>query len=124
MTGTEGRVHILPAGITLDIEPGETVMAAAERCGYRWPTVCGGKGTCRTCFVLVEDGSEYCLAVSGLEGEGVAALAKTVRGEIRLACQLEIAGGQATVHKRGVKPRPAAAETTVNERLSSNRRTS
>jgi ferredoxin, 2Fe-2S len=100
----EGQVRVLPADVTFTVEAGESVMDAAQRSGYRWPTVCGGNGTCRTCFVLVENGTEYCSAVTDFEAEGIAALAKTVRGEIRLACRLEISGGEITVHKRGVKP--------------------
>lgn len=99
-----GKVHVTPVGVDLQTDPGETVMAAAQRSGYRWPTVCGGQGTCRTCYLLVEEGAENCSPVSGLEAEGIAAIAKTVKGEIRLACQVRVEAGSATVHKRGVRP--------------------
>lgn len=98
------NIHVTPVDVDLQALPGETIMAAAQRSGYRWPTVCGGQGTCRTCYVIVEQGAENCSGISQLEAEGIAAIAKTVKGEIRLACQVKIENGSAVVHKRGVRP--------------------
>lgn len=99
-----GHVRVQPSGIELELEPGETLMDAARRSGYRWPTVCGGQGTCRTCYVLVQDGAEHCSSVSAFEAEGIDAIRRPVSGEVRLACQLGVRGGSTTVEKRGVKP--------------------
>ena len=50
MTAT---VRVEPSGITLDVRDGETVMAAARRAGYRWPTICGGLADCGACALEV-----------------------------------------------------------------------
>ena len=54
------RVEVWPSGVELAVRDGEDLFSAAQRLGYRWPTVCGGKATCRTCFVQVEQGAENC----------------------------------------------------------------
>lgn len=95
-------VLVQPVGIRLTPEPGETVFAAAQRSGYRWPTVCGGLGTCRTCVMKVEEGREYCSAIGELEAEGLDALKEAKDGVHRLACQTSVSG-DVVVHKRGVR---------------------
>lgn len=94
---------VCPSNVEIAVHPGETVMAAAQRAGYRWPTVCGGEGTCRTCYLEVADGLDNCSTVDQLEEEGIAALKRPNDGRTRLACQLHIAG-DVTVVKRGVRP--------------------
>ena len=49
-------VAVRPSDVEIEVRDGEDLFSAAQRLGYRWPTVCGGKGTCRTCFVQVEEG--------------------------------------------------------------------
>lgn len=102
MTAT---VIVRPAGIELELADGEPLLRAAERHGYRWPTICGGLGTCRTCFVEVDEGRESCSDIGGLEREGIEALRRPVDGRTRLACQLTVSGGTVTVVKRGVRRR-------------------
>ena len=51
-------VRVEPRGIDIEAEEGETIMAAALRAGYHWPTVCNGQGTCRVCRVEVVSRSE------------------------------------------------------------------
>jgi ferredoxin, 2Fe-2S len=99
------RVVVLPSGVEIQVEDGEKLMAAAVRQGYRWPTVCGGQGTCRTCFVRVEAGAELCSPIGSLEKEGIDALREPADGVTRLACQVEIAADGVRVFKRGVRPR-------------------
>ena len=97
-------VRVEPRGIDLEVLEGESIMAAAQRSGYRWPTVCGGKGSCRTCFLTVLDGAEHLSAIEPLEREGLDTLSGVVREfeKVRLACQVR-AHGDATVSKRGVR---------------------
>jgi ferredoxin len=101
-------VLVRPSGIRLDLEPGETVFRAAARQGYRWPTICGGNGTCRTCVLVVEAGAENCAPIGDLEAEGLDALKEARGGVHRLACQLRVTG-DVVVSKRGVKTMPAEA---------------
>lgn len=99
------RVRVVPADIEFDVEPGETVMAAALRCGYYWPTVCGGQGTCRTCWLSVLEGAEELSPVGAWEQEGLNQLGPSVlRREqaVRLACQAR-PHGSVVAKKIGVR---------------------
>ena len=99
-----GSVLVLPIGVTFELEDGESLMAAAQRRGYYWPTICKGNAQCNRCAVRVVDGA-------GLEPRSATELAglrlvKWRDGEEddadRLACQLR-AHGHAIVEKRGVR---------------------
>ena len=98
------RVAVRPSGVELEVLDGEDLFTAAQRLGYRWPTVCGGQGTCRTCFVQVEEGAENWSPVGPLEREGIESLRRPVDGLTRLACRLRVEG-PVTVTKRGVRRR-------------------
>ncbi|WNZ13411.1 2Fe-2S iron-sulfur cluster binding domain-containing protein [Streptomyces sp. 11x1] len=98
------RVSVRPSGVELEVRDGEDLFTAARRLGYRWPTVCGGKGTCRICFVRVEEGAENCSPVGLLEREGIESLRRPVDGSTRLACRL-LVEGPVTVTKSGVRRR-------------------
>lgn len=97
-------VRVEPAGLELEVAEGETVMAAAERSGYRWPTICKGMATCRTCVLKVLDGVDYLVPPGPTERSALAELpAAQQRPNVRLACQLEVRG-PVVVEKRGVRP--------------------
>ena len=102
------QVTVHPLGVTLDVEDGETVFATAVANGYRWPTVCGGQGSCHMCFMKVLDGEAGLDDVEPWEAEGLAELGQVGdEGEtIRLACQARVRG-DVTVFKRGVRMRSA-----------------
>jgi ferredoxin, 2Fe-2S len=101
-------VVVRPTDIRLEPLPGETVLAAAEHAGLRWPTVCGGHGTCRTCGMTVEDGRGNCSPISDWEAEGLTALKQPLDGTYRLACQTTVSG-DVVVRKGGVKRARAAS---------------
>ncbi|GAA0608929.1 hypothetical protein GCM10009547_08670 [Sporichthya brevicatena] len=101
-------VTVRPSGIRLEPNPDETVFRAAARQGYRWPTICGGNGTCRTCVMTVESGRENCGPIGDLEAEGLDALKEAKDGGLRLACQTTVTG-DVVVTKRGVKKWPNEA---------------
>jgi len=102
-----GTVHVEPAGIDIDVGEGESIMRAAERQGYRWPTVCHGQAICTTCSFEVVDGSEHLAPPQPLERNALAQSPLTQgRGAedgVRLACQARVTG-HVTVRKRGVRP--------------------
>ena len=102
-----GTVRVEPAGIDLDVADGETVMHAAERLGYRWPTVCHGQAVCTTCFVEVLDGPANLTPPARLERTALASspVVAVATGEVRLACQARVTGA-VTVRKRGVRVAP------------------
>lgn len=114
MSGTDstgGTVQVLPLNVAITVQPGEAVMSAAQRQGYRWPTVCGGLGTCRTCAFEVHEGAEHLSPVQSLEAEAIEALQtrSQARGHskvVRLACQARV-NGPVVVRRSGVRRRPA-----------------
>lgn len=100
------RLEVRPSGIVLDVEPSETVIEAAWRHGYTWPTVCMGKGTCRACVLQVTDGADAFSPVGRWEQEGLDAATPVLPGDAssyRLACQATITG-DVVVQKVGVRP--------------------
>ena len=103
-TAGSGTVLVLPIGVTFELAPGESLMSAAQRRGYYWPTICKGNAQCNRCAVTVIDGG-------GLEPRSQAELAGlrlvlwrdgVEHAADRLACQLR-AHGHAVVQKRGVR---------------------
>ena len=98
-------VRVEPVGIELDVAPGETVMAAAVRSGYRWPTVCGGLAECGVCVLRVVSPVPL-PPPSELEAARLAAVPERrldPSAEWRLACQLRVEREGLVVHKRGVR---------------------
>ena len=99
------RATVLPSGIVLDVLPDETVMAAAIRAGYRWPTSCQGHAECGLCAFVVEDGDVHLSAMKQDEGAtlaGVPRTSATVGRSLRLACQVKVSG-DVVIFKRGVR---------------------
>lgn len=50
-----GTVRLLPAGLSLQALPGETVVDAARRAGLRMPYACR-RGGCGACLAVLEEG--------------------------------------------------------------------
>jgi 2Fe-2S ferredoxin len=107
---TCGIVTVEPSGARLELRAGESLMDAAHRYGYGWPSICGGDAECRACHVFVRQGADNLVPPERLEASSLAALAQAGAGtlmagpDVRLACQLQ-AHGPVTVLKRGWKPR-------------------
>jgi ferredoxin, 2Fe-2S len=101
-------VRVEPAGVTIDVRPGETLMNAAERQGYRWPTLCHGQALCTACsIVLNEDNCDAFEAPEAIEQSGLALLTgrSFYKGKVvRLACQARPVAETAVI-KRGVRKR-------------------
>ena len=99
-------VRVEPSGITLELHDGETVMAAARRAGYQWPTICGGLADCGACALEVLEGAGALPRPSTIEGTRLNVLAERRRfpdRTWRLACQL-VPDGVLVVRKTGVVP--------------------
>ena len=97
-------IEILPLGITIEAQQGESIMQAAIRAGYRWPTVCGGQGACHTCYLRIIAGSQDVTPVEACEREGLLELQRVLSNidQVRLACQARPTG-PVVVEKRGVR---------------------
>jgi ferredoxin len=97
-------VKVLPVDATLSVRLGESVMAAARRQGWRWPTVCNGDGECGICYMSVEEGADLLVPLSQAErsilGLGMAANDPSAR----LACQAVPTSGPLVVRRKGARP--------------------
>lgn len=80
-------------------------MAAAQRSGYRWPTLCRGDGTCTICWVEVEAGADHLSDIAPLERDALEVVSRVLRATrtVRLACQARV-NGDVRVRKPGVRP--------------------
>jgi 2Fe-2S ferredoxin len=99
-------VRVEPSGITLELHDGETVMAAARRAGYRWPTICGGLADCGACALEVLEGGAALPTPTRIESVRLDALVERRRypnRTYRLACQL-VPTANVVVRKTGVVP--------------------
>lgn len=99
------KILIQPSGFEIEARPGETVMEAARRAGYYWPTTCGGNGECTTCACTIVEGAGHVSEMGRFEtksllvGRGRTALQQ----RLRLGCQVRVYG-DVVVHKPGVRP--------------------
>lgn len=95
-------VRVLPADAVVEVAAGESLMAAAQRQGWFWPTVCGGDCDCGTCWMVVEEGAEHASAMGAAEGTALAKGMKANEPRARLACQIRVSGPM-VVTRRSVK---------------------
>lgn len=111
-------MRVEPAGIDIEVSPGETLLQAAWRAGYDWPTLCYARGTCTACRCEVLDGlhllSERTEAEVALLGDLDRRVRRASPRRIRLACQAT-ASGHITVRKPGVKK-----QSTVEDQEAAN----
>lgn len=108
---TTTRTHsvtVEPRGIVVEVNEGESIMAAAERSGLYWPTLCHGDGTCSICWVEVTGGGDNLSAMRDDERATLDLLSARLRATrtVRLACQARV-GGDVAVRKPGVRPQTA-----------------
>ncbi|CAN5809205.1 2Fe-2S iron-sulfur cluster-binding protein [soil metagenome] len=95
-----------PFGIEIEVRAGETLLQAAWRAGYDWPTLCYGRGTCTACQCEVIDGLHHLSPRTEAEVNMLGDLSRRVRRtnpqRVRLACQVTTRG-DLQVRKPGVK---------------------
>lgn len=110
------RVTVQPAGIEFEADPGEVLMAAARRHGYRWPTTCDMCADCSVCHVLTLSDPAALAGSHPREEETLGLIRHRYRdaasGALRLACVATVEA-DVTVQRRGVRPavQPNAAST-------------
>ncbi|QZA06964.1 (2Fe-2S)-binding protein [Mycolicibacter heraklionensis] len=100
-------VTVQPSGVRFGAADGQTIMAAAEAAGYRWPTICGGNGECLVCHVEVLAHPDRLAPPSETESRAVRGISGDHGGrgdQVRLACQAAV-HGDVVVRKRGVRAR-------------------
>jgi 2Fe-2S ferredoxin len=99
-------VRVEPIGVDIEVQPGETIIEAAWRLGYQWPTVCYGQAECTACLVEIVSGEEHLSLVGPDEQDAldnrILLGGRRDRSRLRLACRAKPTGA-VTVHKRGVR---------------------
>ena len=63
------RVTFLPAGTTVTVEEGATLLQAEIQAGLKPYTPCGGKGTCGKCKVTAQAGTEVLACQTIVDGD-------------------------------------------------------
>jgi ferredoxin, 2Fe-2S len=111
-------LRVEPAGIDIDVATDETLIQAAWRAGYDWPTMCYARGTCTACRCEVIEGMHLLTERTEAETALLSELNRRVRRanprKIRLACQAK-ANGDVTVRKPGVKRQsPTSDQEAIN----------
>jgi uncharacterized 2Fe-2S/4Fe-4S cluster protein (DUF4445 family) len=82
---TKYTVRFLPNDITVDVERGTTLLAAASTAGIELKSTCGGDGSCGRCTVLIKEGSFDSLGQGNLSK-------KSKDLGLSLACKSVVAG--------------------------------
>lgn len=101
-------VRVEPDGHVIPVSTGETLIEAAWRQGYDWPTACYGQARCTACHVEIVSGGDHAAPATTDEVEALRMVAH--RGRVlRLACRLRVTD-DVIVHKRGVRPPPGTEE--------------
>lgn len=85
-----------PQPVSVEVEPGVTLLEAAKRAGARVGDACGGNCACSTCHVWVLEGGDS-LPDKEEEEEDRLDLAFDVREESRLSCQTIVGDQDLTV---------------------------
>jgi adenylate cyclase len=73
-------------GRTVPVHPGSTVLETLRENGIPHAAVCGGRGRCTTCRILVTKGIDLIPAATGLEAKALERIGATPG--MRLACQI------------------------------------
>ncbi len=84
------KLTCLPDSISIDLELGETILAADLRESIPHAHACGGKGKCTTCRIAIVEGLENCPPRNEVEASSAAKL--RFAAQIRLACQTRPTG--------------------------------
>jgi 2Fe-2S ferredoxin len=100
------QVRVEPAGIDLDVSPGQTVFDAAHAAGLKWPTICFGQARCTACAVRIVDGHQNAGPIEPEERGVLKQMAgrrrRSTMRDTRIACRMTVLG-PVTVHKPGAK---------------------
>ncbi len=94
-------VRVEPEGHAIAVNQGESLIEAAWRQGYDWPTTCFGQAQCTACQVEIVSGDENTEPPTEDEAETLALFSHRGR-TVRLACRLRTTG-DVVVSKHGVR---------------------
>jgi len=83
------RIRFEPDGIEIEVPVGTSIKEAAEKCGARLGSACGGVCACSTCHVYVKDGLDDISEMEIAEEDRLDS-AFDVRSNSRLGCQSQL----------------------------------
>ncbi len=83
------RVTFLPDGNSIEVPPGTTILAAAQKCHAQVGFACGGNCACSTCHVYVRQGFDS-LPATEEDEEDILDRAFDVQPVSRLGCQAKV----------------------------------
>ncbi|HEX3796906.1 MAG TPA: 2Fe-2S iron-sulfur cluster-binding protein [Acidimicrobiales bacterium] len=95
------NVRVDPEGIVISLDPPESLIEAAWRLGYYWPTRCYGQAECTACHIEIVEGEHHASPIGAEEAATLATMGPRGR-QVRLACRTTF-DGDAAVYKRGVR---------------------
>jgi 2Fe-2S ferredoxin len=99
-------MRVEPLGVEIEVHAGESLIRAAWRNGYEWPTLCFAMGTCTACRCEILEGaerlSERTEAEIALLNDARERVRRINPRRLRLACQTTTTGDIA-VRKAGVR---------------------
>jgi 2Fe-2S ferredoxin len=96
------RVTFLPAGLTVECEDGDNILAVGRRHQVPIETACVGKATCGLCRVRVVSGAEFLSPFNQDEEKHLGNVYFLTK--VRLACQSIVRGGDVTVELAPRRP--------------------
>lgn len=98
-------VTVLPAGIQIEVRPGESLAQAAWRQDVQWPTTCWGEMQCTICAAVVVAGEQAVEPASAEEQAAIRERMPRFRQQpgTRLACRLQVNGDGVVVEQPGVR---------------------
>ena len=83
------KVTFVPDDLSIDVEPGTTILRAAKRVGAEVGDACGGNCACSTCHVYVRSGLST-LSEQEDEESDILDKAFAVKSTSRLGCQSRV----------------------------------
>ena len=94
------KVTFLPAGKSVEVARGTSVLDAAEDAGVELPSNCGGVCACTTCHVWVEAGLDSLSEIGEREDDKLQEAAG-LTAHSRLSCQARVGGEDVVVRIPG-----------------------
>jgi 2Fe-2S ferredoxin len=91
---------ILPAGNTVEVAAGVSILEALLAAGEKAPHKCGGEAKCGSCHIFVHDGRKTVSKMQRLENERLDSLIG-IGSKSRLACQTVLGTEDVTIELLG-----------------------
>ena len=89
-------IMLRPGDVNVESEQGSTLLQVVQRVGIPLTSICGGRGVCGKCRVVVVDGVENLSNLTTAEERLLSPL--DVERGVRLACQAKIIGDYVSVY--------------------------